>query len=360
VNAVIESVTAIANGAVGGAAKAIENAMSKALPAIVGFMASLLGLGGITGKIQDIIKRVRGPIDKAIDWVISQAVKFAKKIGNKLGFGKDKKSNKDGKPDDRTMEQKEADVKQGVAEADQLLQDERMPSQQVKKHLPAIKAKYKMTSLELVIDKETDAEETVHIEGKINPQGKGPERKKTINSLPDGPPQLPSYKNIFHHGTDSKTAMDLKTANIQAVGGNDFGKGFYTHTKENWHLAQEWSKGKNKETGWGVVTFPIPDELWEKEVKKVLFFQHDKAQPENIPENPETTARFQNWEEFVAYNKQYKRDNREELPEWKDFQIIRGPLWSKKGANYKVHQVLFTSLGVKILNDAKDLRIVTK
>jgi hypothetical protein len=32
VNAVIESVTAIANGAVGGAAKAIENAMSKALP----------------------------------------------------------------------------------------------------------------------------------------------------------------------------------------------------------------------------------------------------------------------------------------------------------------------------------------
>jgi glutamine amidotransferase PdxT len=63
---------------------------------IIGFMASLLGLGGITGKIQDIIKRVRGPIEKAIDWVISQAVKFAKKIGNKLGLGKDKK-NKDNK-----------------------------------------------------------------------------------------------------------------------------------------------------------------------------------------------------------------------------------------------------------------------
>jgi hypothetical protein len=90
VNAVIESVTAIANGAVGGAAKAIENAMSKALPVIIGFMASLLGLGGITGKIQDIIKRVRQPIEKAIDWVIAQAVKFAKKIGNKLGFGKGK------------------------------------------------------------------------------------------------------------------------------------------------------------------------------------------------------------------------------------------------------------------------------
>jgi hypothetical protein len=101
VNAVIESVTAIANGAVGGAAKAIENAMSKALPVIIGFMASLLGLGGITDKIQNIIKRVRGPIEKAIDWVIAQAVKFAKKIGNKLGFGKDEKGNKSDKPEDQ-------------------------------------------------------------------------------------------------------------------------------------------------------------------------------------------------------------------------------------------------------------------
>ncbi|MEG4634863.1 hypothetical protein QUB56_35915, partial [Microcoleus sp. AR_TQ3_B6] len=91
VNAVIESVTAIANGAVGGAAKAIENAMSKALPVMIGFMASLLGLGGITDKIQNIIKRVRGPIDKAIDWVIGKATKHAKGFGNKFKdtkFGK--------------------------------------------------------------------------------------------------------------------------------------------------------------------------------------------------------------------------------------------------------------------------------
>jgi len=61
----------------------------------------LLGLGGITDKIQNIIKRVRGPIEKAIDWVIAQAVKFAKKIGKKLGFGKGKdkgKDNNEGKP----------------------------------------------------------------------------------------------------------------------------------------------------------------------------------------------------------------------------------------------------------------------
>jgi hypothetical protein len=122
VNAVIESVTAIANGAVGGAAKAIENAMSKALPVIIGFMASLLGLGGITDKIQNIIKRVRGPIDKAIDWVISQAVKFAKKIGNKLGFGKGKnkagkndKTNQNNKAGDRWNVEKSFKLKSGQA-----------------------------------------------------------------------------------------------------------------------------------------------------------------------------------------------------------------------------------------------------
>jgi hypothetical protein len=96
VNAVTDSVGAIASGAVDGAAKLIENALGTSLPVVISFMASLLGLGGISEKIGGIIKTVRTPIDKAIDWLIAQAVKAAKKIGNKLGFGKDK-GNKEGK-----------------------------------------------------------------------------------------------------------------------------------------------------------------------------------------------------------------------------------------------------------------------
>ncbi|MEQ8540644.1 MAG: DUF4157 domain-containing protein [Coleofasciculus sp. D1-CHI-01] len=101
VNAVIESVTAVANGAVDGVGKLIENALSKALPVVISFMASLLGLGGISEKIQEIIQTVKQPIDKAIDWLISQAVKFAKKIGKALGFGKGKgKGKKEGENQD--------------------------------------------------------------------------------------------------------------------------------------------------------------------------------------------------------------------------------------------------------------------
>jgi hypothetical protein len=96
VNAVTDSVGAIASGAVGGAAALIENALGTSLPVVISFMASLLGLGGISEKIEGIIKTVRQPIDKAIDWLIAQAVKFAKKIGKALGFGKDEKG-KDGK-----------------------------------------------------------------------------------------------------------------------------------------------------------------------------------------------------------------------------------------------------------------------
>jgi hypothetical protein len=108
INAVIEAVTAIASGSIGGAAKAIENALSKSLPVVISFMASLLGIGGISDKVQEVIKRVRQPIEKAIDWVIEQAVKFAQKIGNKLGFGKDKKG-KEGKEGKEKEEETNAD-----------------------------------------------------------------------------------------------------------------------------------------------------------------------------------------------------------------------------------------------------------
>jgi hypothetical protein len=112
VSAVTDSVAAIASGAVGGAAKLIENALGTALPVVISFMASLLGLGGISEKIEGVIKTVRQPIDKAIDWLIAQAVKFAKKIGGKLGFDKDEKGNKDNEKDDEKSKNVKDNVRQ--------------------------------------------------------------------------------------------------------------------------------------------------------------------------------------------------------------------------------------------------------
>jgi hypothetical protein len=93
VNAVVDSVSAIADGAIGVAASAVENALSKALPVAISFLAALLGVTGISKKIQEIIKKVQAPVSKAIDWLINKAVSLVKKVGKFLGLGKkDKKS----------------------------------------------------------------------------------------------------------------------------------------------------------------------------------------------------------------------------------------------------------------------------
>jgi len=95
VNAVMDSVTAIAGGAIGAAAGAVENALSKAVPVVISFLAALLGVTGISEKIRAIITKIQAPVNKAIDWVIQKAYNLVKAAGKLLGFGKEKKSEKD-------------------------------------------------------------------------------------------------------------------------------------------------------------------------------------------------------------------------------------------------------------------------
>ncbi|NEP23535.1 DUF4157 domain-containing protein [Moorena sp. SIO3I6] len=73
VNAVVDAVSAIASGAVGGAAKLVENALAKAVPVVIGFLASLLGIGGLAKKVENIIGKIRQRIDQAIDKVLLKA-----------------------------------------------------------------------------------------------------------------------------------------------------------------------------------------------------------------------------------------------------------------------------------------------
>jgi hypothetical protein len=80
VNSIIDSISAIAKGSVGVVVDKIEGALAKALPLAISFLASLLGLGGISEKIRSVIDAVRSPINKAIDVVVGGAVKTFKKM----------------------------------------------------------------------------------------------------------------------------------------------------------------------------------------------------------------------------------------------------------------------------------------
>jgi hypothetical protein len=312
INAILDSIVAIASGSLDQAIKGVENALAKSLPVVISFLASLLGLDGIAGKIQAIFQQLRKPMETAVNWVIDKGTKAFKAVGNKFnkskvgkkfnavkdsakekykagkqwvedkkeaahnwvddkkaaaeqwvndkkegvsnkfkkskfgkkvgaftesakekykagkqwvkdkkeaahnwvegkkdavkdkfdkfgnkvkdkfGFGKDKDSKekqaKDHKADERTMEQKKADVHKAVVDAEKRMEEKGATPDSVKAKLPAIQSQYKLTAIALVKEKNNK----YHIEAKINPK----ETSDSI-SLADGNRKPATIKKIF-------------------------------------------------------------------------------------------------------------------------------------------------------------------
>ena len=102
VNAIVDSLGAIAAGNLKKMAKAVEGALARGIPVAIGFLASLLGLGGISEKIKSVIETIQKPVGKAVDWIIEKAASVARKVGKLFGFGKkDEKGKKKDSPDDQ-------------------------------------------------------------------------------------------------------------------------------------------------------------------------------------------------------------------------------------------------------------------
>ena len=136
VNAVIDSMAAIAKGAVGVAAGFVENALAKAIPVAIGFLAGLLGLGDPSKPVREFIEKARAPVNKAIDWVINLAVKGVKAVGKMLGVGKKEKV------DNRTEAQKLSDLDNAISEAETEMAQDDADKATVEKSLKRIKTKY--------------------------------------------------------------------------------------------------------------------------------------------------------------------------------------------------------------------------
>jgi hypothetical protein len=109
IEAVINSIHSIATGAIGGAANWIEQSLARLIPVAIGFLARLLGLGGISDKIRQIIQKVQGAVDRAIDKVLAKIVALVRKL-----FGKGKDA-----PGEASPEQ-DAKVQAGLAEIEAL------------------------------------------------------------------------------------------------------------------------------------------------------------------------------------------------------------------------------------------------
>ncbi|MGB4890264.1 MAG: hypothetical protein WBP09_01195, partial [Propionicimonas sp.] len=55
----------------------IEDVLSQMVPILIGFLASVIGVGGIGEKIREIISKLQKPVTKAIDFVIKTGLKLA-------------------------------------------------------------------------------------------------------------------------------------------------------------------------------------------------------------------------------------------------------------------------------------------
>lgn len=88
VNAILDSMAAIAAGNLAKMAAGVEGALAKMVPVVIGFLASLLGLGNISEKVREIIEKIQEPVNQAIDWLIGKAAGLVKAVGKTLGFGK--------------------------------------------------------------------------------------------------------------------------------------------------------------------------------------------------------------------------------------------------------------------------------
>ncbi|WP_426278697.1 phage tail protein [Chryseobacterium sp. S-02] len=92
VKAFTDSIKAIASGNVGAVAKSIENALGRAVPVLIGFLASLLGIGGLADKVLGVIRKIRQRIENAIVKFWNFVKGKAKGLLGKF-MGKSKKDN---------------------------------------------------------------------------------------------------------------------------------------------------------------------------------------------------------------------------------------------------------------------------
>ena len=88
--ALLGSLSAIAAGQLAPAAQAVETTLVKVLPVALSFLAKWLGLDGISGAIQNGLKKVQAPVEKAVNKVLDTVVDKAQALWGavKAGVGK--------------------------------------------------------------------------------------------------------------------------------------------------------------------------------------------------------------------------------------------------------------------------------
>lgn len=214
VESVINSIHAIATGSIGGAISKVEQALGNMIPLLIGFLASLIGLGGISAKIKAFILKVQTKVDQAIDKVLKKAVAFVKKMFGKLT----------GKSDSPEEKQKRLDEGSAAAlAAVNKYSGKKVGMIVLKPLLLAVKIRYRMTSLEPVKQGDKWA-----IRAEVNPVkitqttiGAGPTTTEVEVGYESHWPldEFKSKANAIKRAAEGKTANAAQTLSIDTTTG---------------------------------------------------------------------------------------------------------------------------------------------
>jgi hypothetical protein len=86
-NLYVGTLAQVAAGNIVPGAEMIEAGLAAAVPVAIGFLAYLLGIDDVPERIADIIRGVRTTVDRALDWLIEQAIRLGQAALNALGLG---------------------------------------------------------------------------------------------------------------------------------------------------------------------------------------------------------------------------------------------------------------------------------
>ncbi|MEI7034381.1 hypothetical protein [Streptomyces pratensis] len=114
VNAVLDAVIAIANGGQAGVPRLVEAALAQSVPLLIGFLAALLGIGGLANKVKSVFQSVSRPVTRAIDKIVDFIAKKGRALWAKRRR-QSKKSGDDGGPTSDNTRGKQQRLNRAIA-----------------------------------------------------------------------------------------------------------------------------------------------------------------------------------------------------------------------------------------------------
>ncbi|MFD4997623.1 hypothetical protein [Streptomyces buecherae] len=84
VNAVLDAVIAIAGGGSAGVPKMVEAALAASIPLLIGFLAALVGVGGLANKVKSVLRAAGRPVKRALDKIVGLIAKKGRELWSKF------------------------------------------------------------------------------------------------------------------------------------------------------------------------------------------------------------------------------------------------------------------------------------